>query len=104
MSRVPIQMSRGSTEEEILQKKAEEERTKKAASTQSRQLSDLVNYLGEFRTLMSLIRESQVLQNSLAEAFKFSGFSDGGRHFWQMSSFSETKALQLCADEVRSRK
>ena len=55
MSRVPIQMSRGSTEEEILQKKAEEERTKKAASTQSRQLSDLVNYLGEFRTLMSLI-------------------------------------------------
>ena len=103
MSRVPIQMSRGSTEEEILQKKAEEERTKKAASTQSRQLSDLVNYLGEFRTLMSLIRESQVLQNSLAEAFKFSGFSES-RHFWQMSSFSETKALQLCADEVRSRK
>ena len=49
MSRRSTQMSRGSTQEEILQKKAEEERTKKAASTQSRQLSDLVNYLGEFQ-------------------------------------------------------
>jgi len=78
MSRGSTQMSRGSTQEEILQKTSEEERTKKAASTQSRQLSDLVNYL---------------------EAFKFSGFSES-RHFWQMSSFSETKALQLCADEA----
>ena len=33
--------------EESLQKKSAEERTKKAASTQSRQLSDLVNYAGE---------------------------------------------------------
>jgi len=66
--------------EENLQKKSAEERTKKAASTQSRQLSDLVNY---------------------AEALKFSGFSDG-RQFWQMSSFSETKALQLCSDEATS--
>ena len=33
--------------EENLQKKSAEERTKKAASTQSRQLSDLVNYTGE---------------------------------------------------------
>jgi len=59
------------------EKEREEMRTKKAASTQSRQLSDLVNY---------------------AEALKFSGFSDE-RKFWQMSSFSETKALQLCSDE-----
>ena len=38
------------TTEETLQKKCEEEekRTKKAASTQSRQLSDLVNYAGEY--------------------------------------------------------
>ena len=34
-------------QEENLQKKSAEERTKKAASTQSRQLSDLVNYTGE---------------------------------------------------------
>ena len=33
--------------EENMQKKSAEERTKKAASTQSRQLSDLVNYAGE---------------------------------------------------------
>ena len=33
--------------EENLQKKSAEERTKKAASTQSRQLSDLVNYAGK---------------------------------------------------------
>ena len=89
--------------EENLQKKSAEERTKKAASTQSRQLSDLVNYAGKGNNneLKSTGCIKKKYNNQLiSEALKFSGFSDG-RQFWQMSSFSETKALQLCSDEVR---
>jgi hypothetical protein len=75
----------------------EEESIKKGASTQSRLMSDLVNYTGEFR-MYSAPRSSSA--TTCAEAVKFSEFS-GHREVWQMSSFSESKALQLCEGEVR---
>ena len=49
-------------QEENLQKKSAEERTKKAASTQSRQLSDLVNYTGEPNVILNVTFTSRGAQ------------------------------------------
>ena len=59
-----------------------EELTKSSISTQSRALSDLVNY---------------------CEAMKFQSF-DLPRNYWEMSSLEETKALQFCSTQSNSAK
>jgi len=63
------------------EKKAEAE-TKESVKTQSEALSSLVNY---------------------CEAVKFSSFEQE-RSFWQMSSFEETKALDIFNNETNSKK
>jgi len=63
------------------EKKAEAE-TKESVKTQSEALSSLVNY---------------------CEALKFSSFEQE-RSFWQMSSFEETKALDIFNNEANSKK
>ena len=63
------------------EKKAEAE-TKESVKTQSEALSSLVNY---------------------CEALKFSSFEQE-RSFWQMSSFEETKALDIFNNETNSKK
>jgi len=63
------------------EKKAEAE-TKESVKTQSEALSSLVNY---------------------CEALKFSSFEQE-RSFWQMSSFEETKAMEIFKDETNSKK
>eukprot|EP00092_Neocalanus_flemingeri_P024885 GFUD01026985.1.p1 GENE.GFUD01026985.1~~GFUD01026985.1.p1 ORF type:complete len:650 (+),score=151.93 GFUD01026985.1:38-1951(+) len=60
----------------------EEEMVKTSILTQSRTLSNLVNYV---------------------EAVKFHGF-DVERKCWEMSSFEETKASQFCSSETMARK
>ena len=63
------------------EKKAEAE-TKASVKTQSEALSSLVNY---------------------CEALKFSSFEQE-RSYWQMSSFEETKALDICNNETNNKK
>jgi len=61
----------------ILSLEKSEETVKTSLLTQSRALSDCVNYV---------------------EACKFTSF-DAGRNFWEMSSFEETKALGFCSNQ-----
>ena len=65
-----------------LQEKKSEADTKASVKTQSKALSSLVNY---------------------CEATKFTNFEQE-RRYWQMSSFEETKALQLASNETNSKK
>ena len=63
------------------EKKAEAD-TKASVKTQSEALSCLVNY---------------------CEATKFSTFEEE-KPYWQMCSFEETKALDICSNEINSKK
>ena len=70
------------SDDEDKQPSEEIKKNKKSATTQSRALSDLVNY---------------------CEAMKFQSF-DLPRNYWEMSSLEETKALQFCSTQFKSAK
>ena len=74
--KVPSRKESVQSKKDLRKKSKEEELVKTSILTQSRALSDLVNYV---------------------EAVKFSGFNSE-RKCWEMSSFEETKAAGFCSN------
>ena len=80
--RVPTRKESVQAKKDLRKKSKEEEMVKTSILTQSRALSDLVNYI---------------------EAVKFSGFEDE-RKCWEMSSLEESKASGFCSSEATASK
>jgi len=80
--KVPTRKESAQAKKDQKKKSKEEEMVKTSILTQSRALSDLVNYI---------------------EAVKFSGF-DNERKCWEMSSLEETKASGICDNEATASK
>ena len=80
--KVPTRKESVQAKKDLRKKSKDEEMVKTSILTQSRALSDLVNYI---------------------EAVKFSGFEDG-RKCCEMSSLEETKASGFCSNEATASK
>ena len=82
MPKVPNRKDSDQAKKDLRKKSKEEEMVKTSILTQSRALSNLVNYV---------------------EAVKFTGF-DSERKCWEMSSFEESKAAGLSTNEASASK
>jgi len=82
MPKVPNRKDSAQAKKDLRKKSKEEEMVKTSILTQSRALSDLVNYV---------------------EAVKFTGF-ENERKCWEMSSFEESKAAGLSTNEASASK